>query len=226
VGPPAGTAFDELAARYDAWYDSPGGRRLFGLESRCLRPLLEGTAVPRLEVGVGTGRFAVALGLDVGLDPASAPLGLAAGRGVRSVRGSGERLPFADGAFGAVALIVTLCFVDDPAAALLEARRVLRPGGRLALGLVPADSAWGRWYGEKRRAGHPFYRTAHFLTVAEHVRLLEEAGFAPTGARSALFQDPTDPIPDGATGQGRDADVREGARPGAGFVALGARPLS
>jgi len=49
VGPPAGTAFDELAARYDAWYDSPGERRLFGL------------------------------------DPAAAPLGLAAGRGVRAV---------------------------------------------------------------------------------------------------------------------------------------------
>ena len=42
-----------------------------------------------------------------------------------------ERLPLADASVDAVVSTGVLCTVDDPAAALAEARRVLRPGGRL-----------------------------------------------------------------------------------------------
>ncbi len=211
---PVGSAFEDLAARYDAWYDTASGRVSFDLELRCLRPLLSGTAARRLEVGVGSGRFAAALGIEVGLDPARAPLDLAARRGVRVVQGAGERLPFAHRGFDAVILVVTLCFADDPAGLLAEVRRVLRPGGHLVVGLVPGDSAWGQAYEEKGRAGHPFYQGAHFLTLADHLGLLGRAGFKVVAARSTLRQAPRDaPV---------DEEVREGALPGAGFVAVGA----
>lgn len=207
-----GSAFDELAARYDAWYDTASGRVLYDLELGCLRPFLSGTAAARLEVGVGSGRFAAALGVGVGLDPARAPLRLAAKRGVHVVQGVGERLPFADHVFGAVALIVSLCFAEDPAGLLDEARRVLAPGGKLVVALVPGDSAWGRWYEEKGRAGHPFYQSAHFLTLADHLQLLGHAGFESVTGRSTLIQVPTDaPV---------DEAVQEGIVPGTGFVAL------
>ena len=106
MGPSKRPVFESLAERYDAWYDSPEGQLLFGLESACLRPLVVGTSTPRLEVGVGSGRFAASLGVKVGLDPAAVPLRLAATRGVRAVRGAGEQLPFADQMFGAVVLVV------------------------------------------------------------------------------------------------------------------------
>ena len=42
-----------------------------------------------------------------------------------------ESLPYADASFDAVVFVQALCTVTDPAVALVEARRVLRPDGRL-----------------------------------------------------------------------------------------------
>ncbi len=49
------------------------------------------------------------------------------------VEASAERLPYPDAGFDAVVATLVLCTIPDPAAALAEARRVLKPGGRLLL---------------------------------------------------------------------------------------------
>lgn len=192
MGSRTAALFEGLAERYDAWYEGPAGRELFAMELACLRPLLQDTTRPRLEVGVGSGRFAAALGVEIGLDPAREPLGLARARGVRVVQGVGEGLPFRDGVFGAVLVVVTLCFADDPQALLAEARRVLRPGGALVLGDVIADRSWGKWYRQRGEAGHSFYSQARFLTSADIERMLKPAGFRVTATCSTLTQPPTD----------------------------------
>ena len=171
---------------------------------------------PWLEVGVGSGRFAAALGVEVGVDPAAAPLRLAKARGIQVIQASGEDLPLAAGSFGAVVLVVTLCFTATPAQLLSEAKRVLRNGGALVIGAVPLDSAWGRWYEAKGRSGNPFYSHAHFLTCAEHLELLDQAGFELTAARSTLMQSPSE-LPEPEV-------PMEGVVPGAGFLCLQARP--
>ena len=56
------------------------------------------------------------------------------------VEGDIEAMPFADGAFGTVLCTEVLEHVPDPAAAIREFHRVLRPGGVL-IGSVPARSA-------------------------------------------------------------------------------------
>jgi hypothetical protein len=73
-----GTAglFERLAAGYDAWYDGPAGPAVFPSEVACLRPRLSGLSRP----WVCSGRFAAALGVDAGLDPAAMPLALARSR--------------------------------------------------------------------------------------------------------------------------------------------------
>lgn len=182
--------FDRLAHRYDAWFEGDEGRLIFQIELEAIRAAAQTAPRPWLEVGVGSGRFASALGIDVGIDPSEKLLEMAHARGVRTIRGRGERLPFADGSFGTVFLIVTICFVDDPMAVLQECRRVLRSGGKLILGFVPRESPWGKRYSRVAQEGHPFYSHARFYTIDEAERLLGEAGFAVEGATSTLFQPP------------------------------------
>jgi SAM-dependent methyltransferase len=105
------------------------------------RRLLSGLAGRVLEVGAGHGpNFAHyppgVVGV-VALEPEpylrSRAGRVAAGAPVRVVvtGGEAERLPFADGAFDAAVASLVLCSVADPATALAELRRVLRPGGEL-----------------------------------------------------------------------------------------------
>jgi len=50
----------------------------------------------------------------------------------RRVQAQAERLPFPDGAFDAVTFTYLMRYVDDPAAAMAELARVIRPGGILS----------------------------------------------------------------------------------------------
>ncbi|MFN3286343.1 MAG: class I SAM-dependent methyltransferase, partial [bacterium] len=168
----------------------PPGSTIFPLEVTCLQSLLDGLPRPWLEVGVGTGRFASALGVEFGVDPAARPLRIARRRGIRVVCARGEQLPFRDRSFGAVLLVVTLCFVQDPLAVLQESRRVLRPDGAVLTGMVFADSPWGQHYLQQAAAGHPFYSAARFLTREELRELLRRAGLVPVRSCSTLRQPP------------------------------------
>lgn len=96
-----------------------------------------------LDAGCGTGNLILSMrqrwpllrcwGVDLCgemLEAGKAKLGRAGGR-LPLVQGRAERLPFAEGSFDLVISCNSLHFVPDPAQALSEFRRVLRPGGRL-----------------------------------------------------------------------------------------------
>jgi SAM-dependent methyltransferase len=89
----------------------------------------------------------------------------------------GQSLPFADHSFDAALSAWTLCTIPDVAAALLEIRRVIKPGGRLHFlehGLAP-DERVRRW---QRRLDPLQQRVAggcHFTRPI--VQLLVTAGF-------------------------------------------------
>ena len=97
-----------------------------------------------LDIGTGTGQMlellAPRISQGVGVDASRAMLALARARLSRpglthcAVRlGDMYRLPIADGAFDHVMLQMVLHYAEDPAAALAEATRVLRPGGTLVV---------------------------------------------------------------------------------------------
>ena len=205
--------FDQMADSYDRWYETDEGRAILMAEWSCLRRVGGSLSGRWLEVGVGTGRFASVLGVYDGVDPSLAMLGIAARRGIRTCAARAEDLPLRSASLDGVLLALTLCFVVDPRCALTECRRVLRTKGRLLLGVVPADSAWGREYARKASAGHSVYSAAHFRPAAETLGLVESSGFTLLRAASSLFWGPgespqTDPM------------VEAGISPGAGFVCL------
>ena len=111
-----------------------------------------------LEIGIGTALNApfyekARIRRIVGVDPALQmhPLALrrikAANLDVELVGLSAEKLPLDDQTFDSVVCTYTLCSIPDPAGALAEIRRVLRPGGKLLFsehGLAPDESV-RRW---------------------------------------------------------------------------------
>ncbi len=209
------TPFDRLAARYDRWYDRLPGRALFRAEVACLQALWPTPAHPALEVGVGTGRFADALGVAWGVDPSRPMLWLSRPRLRHPVQAAGEHLPFRTHTFSAVLLVVTLCFVQHPLRVLQESHRVLRPGGWVLSGWIPERSPWATHYRIRGQAGHPLYRVARFHSRETVEAWLREAGFQPPRYRSTLDIPPATLPP--------HIESHEGFRPRAGFVCFAAR---
>ncbi|MFP4394345.1 MAG: class I SAM-dependent methyltransferase [Anaerolineales bacterium] len=167
----------KAAAHYEAWYETPEGRRADALEKAALHRLLEHFSHPcnALDIGCGTGHFTRWLhdeGLAaVGLDISAAMLAQA--RALERpplARADALRLPFADGTFDVVAMVTTLEFLGRPRVALAEAMRVTRQG--LLLGVL------NRWsvMGLRRRLIGCFrptvYDAARFYGVRELARLL------------------------------------------------------
>jgi S-adenosylmethionine-dependent methyltransferase len=173
-----------------------------------LRPVFEGSPCNVLDIGGGTGGFAVRvaeLGHKVTVvDPS--PDALAAldrrareiGVQVTGVQGDVDGLAdLVDGAD------VVLCHgvlevVDDPAAALATIRGVLRPGGTLSLLLAQRHAA----VVHRAMAGHfpqalallesdpPSARPGHRFTVEEATGLLAGAGFEVTAVHGVrVFAD-------------------------------------
>lgn len=181
--------FDDLASAYDAWFEEEG-KLPFSIEVRAFQEVLPSLPKPWLEIGVGSGRFAQALGIETGIDPSTKLAEMARGRGLTAFLGKGEQEPFHDESFGAAFLIVTFCFVDSPLGVLKDAHRILVPEGKIVLGLVLRESPWGRFYQLKKQEGHRFYKYATFYRYNDVVKLLEQAGFFVERVISTLFQKP------------------------------------
>ena len=181
--------FDDLASAYNAWFDEEG-KLIFAIEVPAFHEVLPSLPKPWLEIGVGSGRFAQALGIETGVDPSIKLLEMARKRGITTFLGRGEQELFDKGSFGTVFLIVTLCFVDSPLDVLKEAYRIMAPGGKIVLGLVLKESPWGKFYQQKKKQGHRFYKYATFYRYDEVAKLLEQSGFSIEQVISTLFQRP------------------------------------
>jgi len=135
-----------------------------------------------LDVGCGGGAFlrhvAATVGCELaGLDHSRDMVRLTRARsaGLRVVRAEAAATPFADGEFTAISCLVAFFFFADPVAVLRELRRVLAPGGRLAV-MTTAPEAKGT-----EAAPYPLATRGHFHGDDELVALARTAGYASAG---------------------------------------------
>jgi ubiquinone/menaquinone biosynthesis C-methylase UbiE len=183
---------------YDAWRSTQLGRITGAVEQRLLLGMLGPLAGARvLEVGCGDGALLQAMAesgaLATGVDPDLNMLAAARARAVSArvpmtlLAGRAERLPFPDASFDAVCAVTVLCFVADPADAIHEMVRVLRPGGRLVLGELGRWNLWAAIRRIKGWAGSSIWSAARFRSAGELRTLLERAGLSVSDVRGAVF---------------------------------------
>lgn len=131
-----------------------------------LREALAGAPGPSLlDVGGGTGNYAAAFAIDgrrpLVLDRSPQMLARAEAKGLATVCADATALPFAENSFDAVMLVSMIHHVDEPERALAEARRVLRPSGRLALMLFTREDIDDSWCLDYFPASRPWMYATH-----------------------------------------------------------------
>jgi SAM-dependent methyltransferase len=155
-------------SRYDGhaeWYDSWNRASAMRNASDVLDLLGPGAGLC-LDLGCGSGLYFEVLAATgrtvVGLDGSADQLRIARERSRQIVLADAASLPFADGTFPAVVTMWISTDVDDFAAVLAEAARVLTPGGVLVFyGAHPCfNGPHSQWMDDGGILAHPTYRLA------------------------------------------------------------------
>lgn len=177
--------FDNHAEKYDRWYEEH--RAVYESELEAIGELLPDVIPEKsLEIGVGTGRFASALGIGYGLDPSKSMLEIAGKRGIGLIWGVAEELPLKNSSLDLVLIVTSLCFMDEEKA-LTETYRVLAPGEKLIIAFIERNSLLGEEY-RKKVSESSFFRNAGFYSASELINSLKEHGFTEPALRQTLFK--------------------------------------
>ena len=142
-----------------------------------------------LEIGTGTGRFALPLAIRFGLEPSRPMAKIAKMRGIETILGVAEFLPFKIHKFDLLLVVTAFSFFQHPVQALGEMFRVLKPGGQLVMGILDRDSPIGHRI-ELERKSSKFSSKAHFFSATEVLTFLTEIGFEKLEVCQTLFKQP------------------------------------
>ncbi|WP_273568065.1 class I SAM-dependent methyltransferase [Maribacter halichondriae] len=177
--------FDKNVEAYEKWYEEYP--EVYQSEIAAIREQLQ--KLPEnlrgIEVGLGTGRFALPLGIKEGVEPSEAMSKKAIDRGIEVIDGVAESLPYGDLQFDFV-LFVTVCHLANIKHALVEAHRVLKHKGAVLIGFLDKDQSVAKQYWEKRHRS-TFFAKATFYSVDRIEKLLEECGFKNLEFNQTLF---------------------------------------
>jgi ubiquinone/menaquinone biosynthesis C-methylase UbiE len=172
------------------------------VEAAIVRRLSDGPLDSLLDAGTGTGRMLEllaphakrAVGLDISPEMLAIARDRLARQGLHHVQvrlAATYRLPFpsatTDSGFDAVLFHQVLHYLDDPGAAVIEAARVLRPGGRLLIAdFAPHALEFLRTDFAHRRLGFPDREVQGWFALAGLKTLGHEAIAPPADRKEKL----------------------------------------
>lgn len=178
--------FEEAAEEYDEWFETH--KWVYQSEVEAVRKFIPETG-KGIEIGVGTGRFSIPFGIKVGVEPVKAMAEISRQRGIHVYETKAENLPFQDNFFDFALMVTTLCFLENPFQALKEMKRILKPAGKIVIGMLDEESPPGKLYEEKRKKSK-FYRDARFYPVNQTLDWLKKLEFDNLQTVQTIFKNP------------------------------------
>lgn len=175
--------FDEHSREYDDWYNE--NHNIYMSEINAIKGFIP-SGLYGVEVGVGTGRFALPLGIEVGIEPAKNMAEISKNLGIDVLDGVAENLPLKSSEFDFVLMGTAICFFDDVGKSFKEAYRVLKDNGFLVVAFIDRESELGNLY-EKYKRNNEFYKDATFYSVSEVADFLKSAGFRNFEFKQTIF---------------------------------------
>ena len=181
--------FETSAEQYETWFEKHPAT--YQSEINAIRNVLpvDWKNQRGMEIGIGTGRFAIPFNIKEGIEPAAAMRKIAETKDIHATEGIAENLPFDKNEFDFALMVTTICFVDEPSKSCSETYRILKPGGSIIIGIVNKDSELGKEY-EARKQLSRFYKDATFFTVQDIIQLLTETGFINLKFQQTLITHP------------------------------------
>ena len=166
--------FDQYADQYEEWFKK--NECAYKSELKAVKNFIPNHK-KGLEVGVGSGKFAIPLGIQTGVEPSKEMRKLAKEKGLEVYEGIGEDLPFEADSFDFVLMVTTICFLSDINKSFTEIRRILKDNGRLIIGFVDKDSSLGQVY-QTHKTDNVFYKKATFYSTEQVINLLKKHNFS------------------------------------------------
>ncbi|MHA1894080.1 MAG: class I SAM-dependent methyltransferase [Candidatus Helarchaeota archaeon] len=177
--------FEKFTQKYEAWFELNEFAYQSELQSIKKQLTNKGTYI---EIGVGTGRFSLPLGIQYGIDPSMKMLKIAKSKSIIVMKAIAEQLPFRDSRFDNVIMVTTICFLDNVNTSFKEVYRILKKGGFFTVGFVDKNSPLGRQYYQNRKSS-TFYGTATFFSTDEVITYLKNVGFKNFQFTQTIFHD-------------------------------------
>ena len=165
--------FDENIKEYEKWFID--NKWVYKSELQAVQ-----NAIPKnktgIEIGIGSGLFALPLGIKEGIEPSIQMRKRARDRNLKVIDAVAENLPYPDESWDFALMVTTICFVDDIVKSFQEASRVLKKNGHLIIGFVDKNSPIGKIYLEFQDES-VFYKKATFFGTEDVYKILRDTGF-------------------------------------------------
>lgn len=195
--------FEKYSKEYDKWFIK--NQNIYLAELNVIKRLVPSGKFG-VEIGVGSGRFALPLDIKIGVEPSKKMAEISRKKKIQVYEAVAEQLPFKDKKFDFVLMVTTICFIDDILKSFQEAFRILKDDGFIVVGFVDKNSDLGKRYQLKRKESK-FYKDATFYSVKEVINFLRKTNFENVVIRQTVFSSEIDKLNHVESGYGKGSFV-------------------